>query len=159
MAERLERTLGIVDEAAHQQAVQALLDDLRPCLHPGGGLAPRATFSVCSKIEINPETEAVSVLNLERDQYTGKGFTRVQAKGGVIRDFVPLHRDARQVLDEWLKARKDDSPTLFMTRTGRKLSRLKPRASSAVSPPRPMPGSVYAGRVGLFAGRVAPPWP
>jgi site-specific recombinase XerD len=27
------------------------------------------------------------VPNLERDQYTGKGFTRVQTKGGVIRDF------------------------------------------------------------------------
>ena len=63
------------------------------------------------------------ILNLERDQYTGKGFTHVQAKGGVIRDFVPLHREARQVLDEWLKARQDDSPALFITRTGRKLSR------------------------------------
>jgi integrase/recombinase XerD len=63
------------------------------------------------------------VLSLDRDQYTGKGFTRVQAKGGVIRDVVPVHRDARQVLDEWLKARQDDSPALFMTRTGRKLSR------------------------------------
>ena len=42
------------------------------------------------------------VLNLEREQYTGKGFTRVQAKGGVMWDFVPLHREARQVLDEWL---------------------------------------------------------
>ena len=63
------------------------------------------------------------VLNLERDQYTGKGFTRVQAKGGVTRDFVPLHREARQVLEEWLKARQDDSPALFLTRTGRKLSR------------------------------------
>jgi len=61
MAERLERTLDIRNEAAHQQAGQAFLDDLRPCLHLGGGLAPRATFSVCSKIEINPETEAVSV--------------------------------------------------------------------------------------------------
>ena len=46
MAERLEHTLDIGNEAAHQQAVQAFLDDLRPCLHPGGGLAPRATFSV-----------------------------------------------------------------------------------------------------------------
>lgn len=63
------------------------------------------------------------VLNLDRDQYTGKGFGRVQTKGGVVRDFVPLHRDARQVLDEWLKARQDNSPALFMTRTGRKLSR------------------------------------
>lgn len=63
------------------------------------------------------------VVNLDRDQYTGKGFTRVQIKGGVIRDFVAVHRDARQVLDEWLEARQDDSPALFMTRTGRKLSR------------------------------------
>jgi integrase/recombinase XerD len=63
------------------------------------------------------------VLNLEREQYTGKGFTRVQAKGGVIRDFVPLHREGRQVLDEWLRARPAGSPALFMTRTGRKLSR------------------------------------
>jgi integrase/recombinase XerD len=50
------------------------------------------------------------ILNLERDQYTSKGFTHVQAKGGVIRDFVPVHREARQVLDEWLNERKDDSP-------------------------------------------------
>ena len=62
------------------------------------------------------------ILNLERDQYTGQGFTRVQIKGGVIRDFVAVHRDARQVLDEWVEARKNDSPALFMTRTGRKLS-------------------------------------
>jgi site-specific recombinase XerD len=40
------------------------------------------------------------VLDLEREQYTGKGFTRVQAKGGVMRDVVPLHREARQVRDE-----------------------------------------------------------
>lgn len=74
MAERLERTLDIGDEAAHQQAVQAFLDDLRPCLHPGGGLAPRATFSVCSKIEINPETNAVSVA------FTPEGWAFLRAE-------------------------------------------------------------------------------
>jgi integrase/recombinase XerD len=63
------------------------------------------------------------ILNLERDQYTGKGFTHVQTKGGVMRDFVPVHREARQVLDAWLKARQDDSPALFLTRTSRRLSR------------------------------------
>ena len=47
----------------------------------------------------------------------------MQIKGGVIRDFVAVHRAARQVLDEWLKERQDASPALFMTRTGRKLSR------------------------------------
>jgi integrase/recombinase XerD len=40
-----------------------------------------------------------------------------------LADCVPLHRDARQVLDEWLTARQDASPALFLTRTGRKLSR------------------------------------
>src|SRR5262249_32575245 len=63
------------------------------------------------------------ILNLAKDQYTGKGFSCVQTKGGVMRNFVPVHREARQVLDEWLEARQDDSPALFMTRTGRKLSR------------------------------------
>ena len=63
------------------------------------------------------------ILNLDRDQYAGKGFTCVQTKGGVMRDFVSVHRDARKVLDEWLKARQDNFPALFMTRTGRKLSR------------------------------------
>ena len=47
----------------------------------------------------------------------------MQIKGGVIRDFVALHRDARKVLDEWFQARQDASPVLFLTRTGRRLSR------------------------------------
>ena len=40
-----------------------------------------------------------------------------------MRDFVPLHREARKVLDDWLEERQDDSPPLFITRTGRRLSR------------------------------------
>src|SRR5215475_4443044 len=63
------------------------------------------------------------VLGLDRDQYTTKGFARVQVKGGRVRDFVPLHRDARTVLDDWLEARGDVAPPLFITRTGRRLSR------------------------------------
>src|SRR5215510_9104848 len=58
-------------------------------------------------------------LGLDRDQYTTKGFARVRVKGGRVRDFVPLHRDARKVLDEWLEERQDDFPPLFITRTGR----------------------------------------
>ena len=74
MAERLEHTLDIGNETAHQQAVQAFLDDLRPGLHPGRGLAPRATFSVCSKIEIHPETNAVSVA------FTPQGWAFLRAE-------------------------------------------------------------------------------
>ena len=62
-------------------------------------------------------------LSLDRDQYNGKGFARVRVKGGGIRDFVPVHRDARQVLDAWLEAREDTAPPLFITRTGRRMSR------------------------------------
>jgi site-specific recombinase XerD len=36
-------------------------------------------------------------LSLDRNQYTGKGFARVQIKGGNVRDFVPVHREARKV--------------------------------------------------------------
>src|SRR5262249_37154843 len=63
------------------------------------------------------------VLGLDRDQYTTKGFARVRVKGGGVRDFVPVHREARKVLDDWLEARKDEAPPLFITRTGRRLSR------------------------------------
>jgi integrase/recombinase XerD len=62
-------------------------------------------------------------LGLDREQYTGKGFARVQVKGGGVRDFVPLHRDARTVLDDWLEAREDHALPLFITRTGRRMSR------------------------------------
>jgi integrase/recombinase XerD len=63
------------------------------------------------------------VLQLDRDQYNGKGFVRVQVKGGQLPDFVPVQRDARAVLDEWLKQRGDAAGPLFPTRNGRRLSR------------------------------------
>ena len=63
------------------------------------------------------------MLHLDRGQYTGKGFSRVAVKGGGVRDFVPVQRDARQVLDRWLESRKDEFSALFPTRSGRALSR------------------------------------
>ena len=68
-------------------------------------------------------------LSLDRDQYTDKGFARVQGKGGMVRDFVPLHREARKVLDDWLEAREDDATPIFPTRTGRRMSRREAAAS------------------------------
>jgi site-specific recombinase XerD len=35
------------------------------------------------------------VLQLDRDQYTSKGFARVQVKGGQLRDFIPVEHGAR----------------------------------------------------------------
>jgi integrase/recombinase XerD len=83
------------------------------------GLRNQALFAVL----LGSGLRVSEVLNLDRDQYTGKGFARVRAKGGVIREVVPVHREARQVLDEWLQARQDACLPLFITRTGRRLSR------------------------------------
>jgi len=63
------------------------------------------------------------VLQLDRDQYTGKGFARVQVKGGQLRDVVPVQRDARAVLDDWLNQRGNAAGPLFPTRSRRRLSR------------------------------------
>jgi integrase/recombinase XerD len=63
------------------------------------------------------------VLSLDFDQYTGKRFARVQVKGGYIRNVVPLQRDAREVLDTWLKQRGDAPGPLFPTRNNRRLFR------------------------------------
>ena len=68
-------------------------------------------------------------MGLERAQYTGKGFARVQVKGGGVRDFVPLHRESRKVLDDWLEARKEKATAIFTTRTGRRMSRREAAAS------------------------------
>ena len=79
-------------------------------------------------------------LSLDRDQYTGKGFERVRVKGGGIRDFVPVHRDARQVLDAWLEARKDTANRSLLRARADRCYGAKPPRLSAVLPPRPMGG-------------------
>jgi site-specific recombinase XerC len=47
------------------------------------------------------------MLNLNREQYTGRGFTKVVTKGGHIRDVVPVQAQARAVFDEWLAVSKE----------------------------------------------------
>jgi integrase/recombinase XerD len=64
-------------------------------------------------------------LNLDLDQYTGRGFKKVLAKGGRIRDFVPVKADAGQVLEEWLQDRGAKPGALFQIRTGTRLSRMQ----------------------------------
>lgn len=62
------------------------------------------------------------VLNLDRDQYTGKGFAHVQVKGGQLRDVVPVQREARAVLNQWLDQRGGAPGPIFPTRTNRRKS-------------------------------------
>lgn len=65
------------------------------------------------------------VVGLDREQYNGRGFTRVVAKGGHIREFIPVQAHARQVLDEWLHVRGDHPGPLFTTRSGKRLTRVQ----------------------------------
>jgi integrase/recombinase XerD len=62
------------------------------------------------------------LLNINREQHTGRGFKNVLVKGGRVREFVPVQAQARQVLEEWLVTRPKSGP-LFTTRTGKRLSR------------------------------------
>jgi hypothetical protein len=54
MADLLDRTMDIVDDAAHQQEVQAFLDELKPWLHPSDCPAPHPESTVFSSIEMDP---------------------------------------------------------------------------------------------------------
>ena len=63
------------------------------------------------------------VLNLNCEQYTGRGFTHVLTKGGRMRDFVPVQAQAREVLEEWAATSGQKTGPLFATRTGKRLSR------------------------------------
>jgi integrase/recombinase XerD len=89
------------------------------------------------------------VLQLDCNQYTGKGFARVQVKGGQLRDFVPVQRDAREVLDAWLEQRGDASGPLFPTRSNRRLSRreaalIMQRIAGQANANRPEPEHIQA---------------
>src|SRR5205823_2563856 len=65
------------------------------------------------------------LLNLDAHQYDGRGFRKVLAKGGRIRDFVPVKTDAREVLEEWFKQRGPKLGAVFLTRSGARLSRMQ----------------------------------
>jgi len=106
-----------LDEIRLQAAAQTL------CARPGHGTNQGLRNHALPAVLLGSGLRVSEALSLNRDQYTRKGFARVQIKGGGIRDFVPVHRDARQVLDAWLETRQDDSLPLFITRTGRRMSR------------------------------------
>ncbi len=105
------------DEVRLLSAAQALR------AHPGTGTDQGLRNHALLAVLLGSGLRISEVLSLDRTHYTGKGFVRVQAKGGAIRDFVPVQREARQVLDDWLAVREDACPPLFLTRTGRRLSR------------------------------------
>lgn len=62
MAELLERTINIVDDAAYQREVQTFLDELKPWVHPSDCPDPRPDFTVFSRIEVDHATEMITVV-------------------------------------------------------------------------------------------------
>ncbi len=60
MAELMERVMDIKDGAAHQRAVQAFVDELRPWMPPVDGPA-QSHATLFSRLEIDEDTDQVSV--------------------------------------------------------------------------------------------------
>ncbi len=60
MAELMERVMDIKDDAAHQRAVQAFVDELRPWMPPVDG-PPQSHAPLFSRLEIDQDTDQVSV--------------------------------------------------------------------------------------------------
>ena len=90
-------------------------------------------------------------LGLDRAQYTGKGFVRVEVKGGIVRDVVPLRRESRTVLDAWLEAREDQAPPSLSRAPVVACPAGKPRQASAALPPGQSAGVGRGAHRGLAA--------
>lgn len=94
----------------------------RPGRGRNNGLRNHALFMVL----LGSGLRVSEVLGLGRDQYKRRGFTKVRVKGGHVRDQVPLHREAREVLEVYLAA-GEKTGALFPTRTGKPLKPTKAR--------------------------------
>src|SRR6266852_977658 len=91
--------LSRADEIRLLAAAQTLR--IRPERGTDQGLRDHAAIAVL----LGSGLRVSELLNLNCDQYTGRGFKKVLAKGCRIRDSVPVKADARQVLEEWLAER------------------------------------------------------
>jgi integrase/recombinase XerD len=111
--------LSRADELRLLAAAQTLR--IRPGRGTDQGLRDHAAIAVL----LGCGLRVSELLNLDVSQYTGRGFKKVVAKGGRVRDFVPVKADARQVLEEWIAERGHKTGALFTTRTGERLTRMQ----------------------------------
>ena len=109
--------LSRADELRLLNAAQTLR--IRPGRGTNQGLRDHAVIAVL----LGSGLRVSELLGLNREQYSGRGLTRVLTKGGYIRDFVPVQAQARQVLEEWLAASGAGKGPLLTTRSGERLSR------------------------------------
>jgi integrase/recombinase XerD len=109
--------LSRADELRLLNAAQTLR--VRPGRGTNQGLRDHAAIALL----LGSGLRVSEVLNLNGEQYTGRGFKNVLTKGGRIRDFVPVQAQAREVLEEWVAASGQKTGPLLTTRTGKRLSR------------------------------------
>ncbi len=109
--------LGRTDELRLLAAAQTLR--VRPGRGTNQGLRDHAAIAVL----LGSGLRVSELLGLDVAQYTGRAFKKVLAKGGRIRDAVPVKADARDVLETWLAARGPTPGPIFTTRSGARLSR------------------------------------
>lgn len=107
------------DEIRLLSAAQTLR--LRPGRGTNQGLRDHAAIAVL----LGSGLRVSELLALRVDQYNGRGFQKALTKGGRIRDFVPVQREARQVLEEWIADRGASPWSVFSTRTGAPLTRVQ----------------------------------
>ncbi len=109
--------LNRADELRLLNAAQTLR--VRPGRGTNQGLRDHAAVAVL----LGSGLRVSELLNLNREQFTGRGFANVRVKGGSVREFVPVQAGARRVLKDWLATHKQAVGPLFMTRTSQRLSR------------------------------------
>jgi integrase/recombinase XerD len=63
------------------------------------------------------------LLAIDVAQYNQRGFVHVLRKGGHVQRFIPIQRQHRDVLDEWLGKRGEAPGPIFLTRSGKRLDR------------------------------------
>jgi integrase/recombinase XerD len=63
------------------------------------------------------------LLAIDVAQYNGRGFVNVLRKGGHVQRFLPIQKQHREVLDEWIAQRGGGEGPIFRTRSGKRLDR------------------------------------
>ncbi len=63
------------------------------------------------------------LLAIDVAQYNERGFVNVLRKGGHVQRFIPIQRQHREVLDEWLGKRGEATGPVFLTWSGKRLDR------------------------------------
>jgi integrase/recombinase XerD len=63
------------------------------------------------------------LLAIDVIQYEARRFMNVFRKGRQVHRFIPLQKQHREVLDQWLEERGPDPGPIFRTRSGKRLDR------------------------------------